>query len=73
MSTLTAITLAGDVQQLQKSRVGRNAIKALSAWLDNDGCLLDTANQEAVYRLLAGAWGGLAGSVTDALRDAVNP
>lgn len=59
------------VAQLAKSGRGRNAMRHLLCWLDDDGLGLDTANQDAVIALLELAWGGWAGSVRDVMRDRI--
>lgn len=54
--------------QLGKSRRGRNALKVILGWLDDDGLLLDFENREAITELLGLAWGGMAGTVRDEMR-----
>ena len=71
MSHTQQITNA--VAQLRKSEAGNNALTALLSWLDDDGLTLDAVNQEAVFQLLAHAWGGYAGSTRDLMRKAVTP
>lgn len=60
------------VAQLAKSRKGRNAMRHVLAWLDDDGLALDEQNQEAISVLLQAAWSGLAGSSRDAMRAALD-
>lgn len=61
-------TIADAINQLRRSHQGREALGVLNTWLNRgSGCNLDAANQEAVAVLLDAAWGGFAGSVTDAL------
>lgn len=59
------------VDQLAKSHVGRNAMRHVLSWLDEDGLLMDFDNREAITTLLAMAWGSYAGSARDAMRDAL--
>lgn len=59
------------VRQLAASEKGRNAMRYLLLWLDDDGCSLDTSNQDASIGLLELAWNGWAGSVRDAMRQHV--
>ncbi len=56
---------------LNKSSRGRNAMKRLLAWLDDDGLALDIVNKEAVLTLLTGAFGEYPGTARDAMRDAL--
>lgn len=57
------------VAQLAGSAKGRSTLRYLSAWLDDSGCGLDSANQFAAIGLITLAWEGLAGSVRDAMRE----
>lgn len=59
------------VRQLSRSVAGRNTLKALLAWLDDDGLSLDANNQFAVRVLLDAAWGRFAGTTRDLMREAV--
>ncbi len=61
------------VCQLNKSSAGRNAIKSLLAWLEDDGLTLDGQNQNAVFLLLESAWGGFAGTTRDLMRETIEP
>lgn len=56
---------------LSKTTRGRNALRALLAWLDDDGLGLDFTNKEAVLTLLAGAFGSYPGTARDAMREAL--
>lgn len=56
---------------LAKSQKGRNAMKRLLAWLDDDGLSLDMVNKEAVLTLLNGAFGEYPGTARDVMRDAL--
>lgn len=71
MEPLTIEDLEAAAEQLAKSHVGRNALRAVLAWLDADGLSLDQMNQEAVFALLGGCWGPFAGSGRDAMRNAL--
>jgi hypothetical protein len=69
--TAADVRLGEAARQLAKSEKGRQALRAVLDWLDADGCSLDAVNQEAVFVLLAGAWGGFAGTARDAMREAL--
>ncbi len=56
---------------LSKSDKGREALRAILAWLDAGGCSLDIDNQNAVLTLLSGAFGRFPGSSRDAMREAL--
>ncbi len=56
---------------LALSDKGRNAMRHVLVWLDEDGLSLDFTNKEAVLTLLNGAWGKYAGTARDAMRDAL--
>jgi hypothetical protein len=58
-------------ERLKGSFRGRNAMRRLLEWLDDDGLGLDAANQEAVFALLDAAWGPKCGSTMDAMREAL--
>lgn len=58
------------IAQLAKSQRGRNALRRLLEWLDDDGLGLDQHNQEAVYQVLAAAWCA-PGSTRDLMREAI--
>lgn len=59
-------------EHLSETVRGENALRVLLAWLyDGDGLGLDAENQEAVLTLLHGAWGPWAGTVRDAMREAL--
>lgn len=60
------------IAQLAKSHVGRNAMRHMLQWLDEDGLLLDFDNRQALLTLLSMAWGKYAGSARDAMRDALS-
>lgn len=64
-------TIDRSVQLLARSRIGRNAMRRVLAWLDDDGLSLDGQGQDAVQSLLAAAWGPYAGSTRDAMRAAL--
>ena len=57
MNTHTEADLRWAVDRLSKTDPGRNALRHLLTWLDEDGVGLDQVSQEAVYMLLAGVWG----------------
>ena len=59
------------VRHLARTSRGRNALKRLLEWLDDDGLGLDMVNQEAVLTLLDGAWGKYPGTARDAMRAAL--
>lgn len=56
---------------LARTERGRNALRRLLDWLDEDGLGLDFVGQEAALTLLEGAWGKYAHSARDAMRDAL--
>lgn len=58
-------------QHLATSDKGRDALERVLAWLENSGLSLDHVNQESVLLLLEGAWGGKAGTVRDAMHQAL--
>ena len=67
---ITADEVRAAVTQLAKSRKGMAALQSLRTWLDDgDGLSLDGANQDAVFTLLEAAWGGMAGTVLDAMNE----
>lgn len=62
------------VAQLAKSRRGRNAMRRLLEWMeDDDGLGLDQSNQEAYVHLVYACWGPVCGTALDAIRDEVVP
>jgi hypothetical protein len=69
--TLTIDDMTEAAQHLAKTQRGRNAMKVLLKWLDDDGLGLSDDNQIAVLQLLEGAWGPFAGSARDAMRGAL--
>jgi len=58
------------IERLSGSERGRNALRRISEWLDDDGIGLDERNQNAALTLLTVAW-KRPGSTRDMLRDAV--
>jgi hypothetical protein len=66
---ITVSELERCAQQLGRSQAGRATLKYLLAWLDDTDINLDGQNQEAVFTLLEGAWGGLFGTARDVMRD----
>jgi hypothetical protein len=58
------------IKQLSKSAKGRNAMRHVLAWMDDDGLALDIHNQEAIWALIALCW-RYPGSTRDAMREAV--
>ena len=58
------------VKQLSRSERGRNALRRLLEWLDDDGIGLDYANQTAVLNVIALAW-RYPGGTRDAMREIV--
>ena len=76
-ATTTTTDLTAAANQLANSRVGRNALRTVLAWLydqqslSGDGLALDVDNQAAVLTLLEGAWGQYAGTARDAMREAL--
>ena len=65
--------LTGAAEQLSQSEKGRNALRRLLDWLDDDGLSLDGANKGAVLTLLNAAFGSYPGSARDAMREALGP
>ena len=61
--------LQAAIDQLTESERGHGAAVALLAFLEGGGAALDEEGQGAVQTILTGAWGGLAGTTLDALRD----
>ena len=68
---ITTEDLERAASQLNKSERGRQAMRDLLSFLDNGAMSLDAKNGEAVITILRGAWGELAGTTKDALRDLV--
>lgn len=64
--------IAEAVLILSESQKGRDAMRHLLAWLDDSGCSLDGRNQDCCTSLLDAAWAGYAGSVRDAMREALD-
>lgn len=58
--------------RLSRSPVGRNAMRHVLEWLDEDGLLLDFQNREDLLRLLQMAWGSYAGTARDVMHAAMN-
>jgi membrane protein required for beta-lactamase induction len=58
------------IKQLSKSQKGRNAIRHILTWLDDDGLALDYANQDAIVGVIWMAW-KYPGSTRDAMRQAI--
>jgi hypothetical protein len=66
--------LRGAVQHLRRTERGRESLDVLRRWLcDGDGLGLSVDNQGAVYTILFHAWGRLAGSAIDAIRESTEP
>lgn len=57
---------------LNRTDRGRNAMRHMLAWLDDDGLGLDGDGQVAARTLLNGAWDGWAGTARDLMRDALD-
>ena len=57
--------------QLAQSERGLEALDCLLNWLEGSGLSLDGRNQQAVLLLLQAAWGEYAGTVRNAMHDAM--
>ena len=66
--SLTEDDLQRAVDQLRLSDRGRRTLQMLVAWLDDVGLGLDALNQQAVYALMAGAWGSFPSLARDLMR-----
>ena len=62
--------LQAAVATLARTDRGRNAMRRLLYWLDDDGMGLDRYGQEAVVTVLWSAWGPFAGTARDLMREA---
>jgi predicted component of type VI protein secretion system len=69
---MTHDSLLKAARQLARTDRGRNAMRRLLEWLDDDGLALDAPNKEAILTLLAGAWGSYAMTARDEMRDALD-
>jgi hypothetical protein len=58
-------------QHLAKSEKGRDALRRVLDWLENSGLSLDGNNQQAILLLLEWAWEGKAGTVREAMHEAL--
>jgi hypothetical protein len=58
------------IADLNKSDRGRNALRRMLVWLDDDGLGLDGVNQDAIVFLLREAW-RRPGSTRDLMRAAL--
>lgn len=58
------------IKQLRRSEKGRNAIRHVLTWMDDDGAALDYHNQSAIQTLIALCW-RMPGATRDAMRDVV--
>lgn len=56
---------------LSKTDKGVDALRRVLDWLEASGLSLDQQNQEAILDLLDGAWGSYAGTVRDAMHEAL--
>ena len=63
--------LVGAANALAETETGRDALADLNVFLDNRGLNLDGQNQQRCLMLLIEAWSGHAGSVLDAIADAL--
>lgn len=70
MHVLDQADLAKYVARLSNSQKGRNAMRHVLEWMDDDGCALDYANQDAIGALIALCW-RYPGSTRDAMREAI--
>jgi hypothetical protein len=59
------------IGQLSGSDRGRNAMRRILDWMDDDGLGLDMHNQTAALSLIAAAW-RFPGSARDAIREAIS-
>ena len=58
-------------RHLAKSENGRDALRRVLDWLEASGLSLDGQNQEAILELQRLAWEGWAGTVRDAMHQAL--
>jgi hypothetical protein len=58
-------------QHLARSEKGRDALRRVIDWLEASGLSLDAQNQNAILELQRMAWEGWAGTVRDAMHDAL--
>jgi hypothetical protein len=58
-------------RHLAKSDKGRKALRAVVDWLEDSGLSLDGQNQNAILELQRLAWEGWAGTVRDAMHEAL--
>lgn len=58
--------------RLAKTTRGRNAMRRLLEWLDDDGLGLDGDGKRDTLTLLAGAFGRYPGTARDAMRDVMS-
>ncbi len=71
--TATEMQFHADVNRLQQSEKGREAIRALrTLFVHGNGCSLDDRNQQAVLRLVENCWGKYRGEALNALREAAH-
>ena len=61
------------VEYLTRTERGRNALKRLLAWLDDDGLGMDAYNQRAAMTVLESAWGPWSGTARDLMREEAIP
>lgn len=71
MATSSLPDVHDAAHRLAGSTRGRNALRMLREWFDRDGLTLDYANQEAVCKLLAAAWGPFTGTTRAAIVEAL--
>jgi len=58
-------------RHLAKSEKGRDALRRVVDWLEASGLSLDYVNQDAILTLLDAAWNGYAGTVREAMHEAL--
>lgn len=70
MHTKDAEDLEFAIKQLSKTERGRNAMRHILNWLDDDGLGLDVDNRSCCTMLLGICW-RMPGSGRDAIREAI--
>jgi len=56
------------IKQLMRSDRGLETLGDVADWMFESGSYLDSANQDAIMRLIIGCWGGKCGEALDCLR-----
>jgi hypothetical protein len=71
MPDVSAQNLEEAVARLRQTTRGRNTMRRLLEWLDDDGLGLDAENQFATMTIIKGAWGSWCGTTRDLMRQAI--